>query len=108
MDADGYPDDNELEQIQAWDWKDKGHLALLDFIKARWWMPDFGWTENRQTMELHLSTGGWSGNESIIYALQQNTMFWAVHWEQSRRGGHYVFDMTRLWTETPPIDSLNL
>lgn len=42
------------------------------------------------------STGGWSGNESIIGAMQKNRMVWNFLWEQSRRGGHYVFDKRAL------------
>jgi len=43
---------------------------------------DGGW-------ELH--TGGWSGNEEIIRAMQDNRVWWGMFWESSRRGGHYEF-----------------
>jgi hypothetical protein len=42
-----------------------------------------GWT-------LCISTGGWSAHEEIISELA-DTMFWALYWEQSNRGGHYKF-----------------
>ena len=45
---------------------------------------------------LHLfriSTGGWSGNESIIRAMERNGMMWHLNWVQSRRGGHYIFEI---------------
>ena len=45
----------------------------------------------RRGRYLHLSTGGWSENESIISDLQNNYLFWTMHWVSSRRGGHYLF-----------------
>lgn len=65
---------------------------MLEFTRALWSYPDRWWTEGDI---LHLSTGGWSGNESLIYAMQENRMFWAICWESSRRGGHYTFDLSR-------------
>lgn len=46
--------------------------------------------------ELNIVTGGWSGNEMMIEALQKNQVFWAMCWKASHRGGKYVFDMERL------------
>lgn len=44
-------------------------------------------------LHLHFSTGGWSGAEDLIAALQRK--FWVnyalIEW---RRGGHYVFEVS--------------
>jgi len=41
----------------------------------------------------NISTGGWSGNESIIHEMQENSMMWHLNWVQSCRGGHYIFEL---------------
>ena len=46
-------------------------------------------TPNQAT--LYISTGGWSGNEDLIGAMQNNAMLWIMTWVSSRRGGHYTF-----------------
>ena len=91
MDTDGYPDETELAHITAWKWDNpEGWEGLLAYVKARWEYADCGyWQQRGRTYRLH--TAGWSGNESIIGALQENHMFWALCWVQSRRGGHYIF-----------------
>jgi len=40
-------------------------------------------------VELH--TGGFSANEDVIEALQDNMMFWLMWWWKTERGGHYYF-----------------
>lgn len=90
MDEDGYPDDEELKLISEWSWQDA--LGMLEFVRGLWQWPQF-WTQERD--ELYLSTGGWSGNESLIAAMQRNIGFWKTCWESSRRGGHYTFDLSR-------------
>lgn len=103
VDDDGYPTDAALELIEAWHWTDC--TGLFEFIKEIWHLRTWGWTEgDAKDLDKHhddydkdggklyfISTGGWSGNESIIRALQSNTMAWALTWVQSRRGGHYIF-----------------
>ena len=45
-------------------------------------------------LPIYISTAGWSGNESIIYAMQNNkSMLWNLTWVQSRRGGHHIFEL---------------
>lgn len=103
IDDDGYPTEAALELIEKWHWSDCD--GLLDFIKDIWHLASWGWSEiNAQDLAVDdddydkeggtlffISTGGWSGNESIITALKQNTMPWHLTWVQSRRGGHYIF-----------------
>lgn len=103
LDRDGYPTDEALDIIREWTFQ-MSDRELFDFIKSFWWMPEFGWKECEAIDELtgdtnhcyYLSTGGWSGNESIIEAMQENKwMFWHLHWVQSRRGGHYIFELRK-------------
>ncbi len=39
---------------------------------------------------LELTTGGWSENEEIIDEIL-NSWFWALWWQESKRGGYYKF-----------------
>lgn len=100
LDSDGYPTDECLQIIKNWHWSDP--KGWFNFIKEHWWAPDFGWREvdepheyreNREVHRYYLSTGGWSGNETLMRAMEQNRTIWSVHWVQSRRGGHYIFEI---------------
>lgn len=109
MDRYEYPTEEQLETIRTWDWGDFKNFdarvaRLWDYIKDLWWNVDWGWTITTVTPEDEsiltsqigwtrrlVSTGGWSGNESIIDALMDNGMFWQLCWVSSRRGGHYEF-----------------
>lgn len=91
LDDDGYPTEEALKRIAEWphtDWP-----GLLEFTQPLWKYPDRWWTEGDV---LHLSTGGWSGNEDIIRAMQKNRIFWSMCWLSSRRGGWYEFDLSRV------------
>lgn len=92
LDKDGYPTDESLQKIESWKFTNESKLrGLLDFLNDLWHWPDFGFVlKGKNILHLQLHTGGWSGNESIIFALQ-NTMFWWCFWEKSVRGGHYYF-----------------
>ena len=91
MTPEGYPDDDELRTIAKWDWHDLH--GLMAYVQRRWHYGDWGWTQdgNRFT----ISTGGWSGNEDLMRALKDNTIFWCFCWESSRRGGHYVVEIPK-------------
>ena len=84
--SDEYPREEELKTITEWpsDWP-----ALMAYVKHLWWAADWGWTQKEE--RYNISTGGWSGNESLISAMAQNFVFWAACWENHRRGGHYTF-----------------
>jgi len=107
FDADGYPTEATLRVIRKWNIKTFADCtALLDYIEKAWYMREWGWGKaKRRSREwgfkhfplsrvYHISTAGWSGNESLIGAMEKNWMFWAMTWQQSRRGGHYIFRVT--------------
>ena len=105
LDDDGYPTEVALALIS--DWRTSTPVDFRPWfalIKSAWWNPEWGWSEEGGiaddalgsrggTIRRYLiSTGGWSGNESLIGAMQKNRFAWMFTWEQSRRGGHYIFD----------------
>ena len=104
LDDDGYPTDETLKTIREWPHED-GLKELLEFVWDVWWQPDWGWKEtevpreqttpgtHRLLTNYNISTGGWSGNEDLIEALRGNNIFWLMAWQQSRRGGHYIFEL---------------
>lgn len=105
MDEDGYPTDAALDVIRLWHWTDA--KGWFKFINNLWMYREWGWKEKIEPHDLqghkgyedrlahryYISTGGWSGNESIIYAMQRNEWMWHLNWVQSRRGGHYIFEL---------------
>ena len=106
LDEDGYPTEIALEAIEKWHWDDA--RGWFEFIKPIWYFGGgWGWREEDVPHEwnklkgykdkivhrYHISTAGWSGNESIIRAMQNNDWMWHLNWVQSRRGGHYIFEL---------------
>jgi hypothetical protein len=100
LDEDGYPTNDALHLIEEWHFSDpKGFFA---FIESIWHLRSWGWTEgvgehdwdkDKEVYRYNISTAGWSGNESIIKSMQKNEMMWFLNWVQSRRGGHYIFEV---------------
>ena len=100
LDGDGYPTVHALRLISKWHYSDP--KGWFEFIKSLWQFHDFGWHESEHPHEYidgktvyryDISTAGWSGNESIIRAMEENDSIWFLVWVQSRRGGHYIFEM---------------
>lgn len=92
LDEDGYPTDEALCSIKNWPYTDVH--GLFQAIKSIWRWDDYNtYTDGCDSFEFH--TGGWSGNESIVYALEENRMVWALAWQESRRGGHYKFSIPK-------------
>jgi len=97
IDDDGYPTDETLECIKTWPFGE--YPSLMQYVTDAW--SDYGWFEQTgghfDPMEDETpwacATGGWSGNESIIGALQDNFAFWMTCWECSARGGYYEFHL---------------
>lgn len=95
MDANHYPEAHELDKIKNWPITKGADLhPFMDYIHERWKYADCGYFK-RGTKYYRLSTGGWSGNESLIGAMIENVMFWALFWESSKRGGHYMFEIRK-------------
>lgn len=105
LDDDGYPTVAALDVIKLWHWDDA--KGWFKFIEDLWAHHRFGWNEvdephewsdtkqykDRMVHRYYISTAGWSGNEFIIQAMQDNGMMWHLNWVQSRRGGHYIFEL---------------
>ncbi|TSA54221.1 MAG: hypothetical protein D4R38_02675 [Dehalococcoidia bacterium] len=89
-----YPTDKELKKIKEWPVNDLS--GIMSYIQPLWTFGDCGyWSQERNIY--YLSTTGWSGNESIIEAMQENFIFWALYWCKTKRGGHYVFASMQDW-----------
>lgn len=68
-----------------------GPQGLIDHLQKLWEWDDYiSW--DGEYLELH--TGGWSGNEMVIMALEK-TFFWFFYWQKSERGGHYYFTIPK-------------
>ena len=102
FDKEGYPTESFLEAIENCKATTPEEArALMEVIQGAWNFGDWGWSTevipdddivDHGRTRYHISTGGWSGNESIIYALKANkNFFWTIFWESSRRGGHFTF-----------------
>ena len=97
LDDGGYPTEYALDKIKNWDMLD--FPGCMEYVFKLWHWEDYRWSEEAKDeyfdhpiTRYYLSTGGWSGNESIIGAMQENQMLWFFNWVQSRRGGHYIFE----------------
>ncbi len=88
LDSDGYPTEDTLTTIATWPASQLDNL--VPFVCEAWSYPDHA-VHDKAKATLYLSTGGWSGNESIITALEKNLVFWGMCWFKSQRGGHYWF-----------------
>lgn len=101
FDGDGYPTEDTLEQIRTWpvnelaDWE-----RIIEFVHRAWTYQASFRRGTRRFREFRggslkrsyvVSTVGWSGNESLIAALEGNDLWWSLCAESWHRGGHYVF-----------------
>ena len=83
----------DLHLVRDWECtSDKNVKELIDFIYSIWEFAEEGYFKlsGKRVLKLELHTGGWSGNEEIVLALQKN-LFWFLYWQKSERGGHYYF-----------------
>jgi hypothetical protein len=102
FDPDGYPTEEALERITAWPFTTfQDAIDAMDFAGTLWSYPD-AWTVDKAFIDPDwpnspperryvFSTGGWSGNESVIEAIQENLMVESLGAWSWRRGGHYEY-----------------
>lgn len=88
-----YPTNKQLQAILYF----KGSpRQFIEYINSIWWHDGFtvksGKDDSLLVKRCTLSTWGWSGNEDIIGVMKQ-TWFWMLYWRESRRGGHYTFEI---------------
>ena len=96
LDADGYPTPASLRALRRYDPLHEPLDGFLTLLREIWYLGGFKLEGDK--LELH--TGGWSGNEDVIEALQprrpRNVNFWYLSWEWAKRGGHYGFGLSQL------------
>ena len=92
-----YPTDEELETIKNWNFLKQPLDGFLSLLESIWKYADIGFFDlsGKKILKLELHTGGWSGNENTISAIQNNYIFWMICWIKSTRGGHYYFKINR-------------
>ena len=97
IDHNGYPTEETLKKIAAFDILKDDPITFTEYLCDNWvngYPPEW----NKETGCLQLSTGGWSGCESVIAALKATPFpsFWTLYWYQSRAGGHHWFEVRRI------------
>ena len=87
IDYDGYPTEASLEELR----KCTDPKESLDAVRGYFDYVVYGdWrVKGTKKSHLHLITGGWSGCESVINAI--NPVVHGLLWESSHRGGLHVY-----------------
>jgi hypothetical protein len=97
IDHQGYPTEETLKKISEFNILTDDPIAFTEYLCENWingYPPKY----DKKHGTLQLSTGGWSGCESIISALKNSKKYptyWMMFWYSSRVGGHYVFHNIR-------------
>ena len=93
FDADGYSTEETLEIVRKW--KIASNFAIRDllaYVEKAWRYPFRIRRGGRGRKRwIYIATHGWSGNEELVGALQDNAIFWALCWLESHRGGGFKF-----------------
>lgn len=101
VDDDDYPTDATLRAVRNYS---GSVLEFFATLKSIWHLASWGWHEENgfqfgfrkkdyKVRRFHISTAGWSGNESLIEAMRGNYFLWHFSWVQERVGGHYIFEV---------------
>ena len=97
FDSNGYPTEELLDYISRLSPLEHDPFEIAEYINECWHWNNMSRWINRNSHEgcWTISTGGWSGNESIISALRKS-LWWMCYWYQERAGGHFWFKIKRL------------
>ena len=92
----GYPTEEFLLWIKNFNPFQHDLLSFIQIIMDNWNHGNYGYKLKRKykkknSFELH--TLGWSGNKSIISALENNDYFFLLYWRKTIVGGHYYFKL---------------
>jgi hypothetical protein len=97
MDKHGYPDENDLKEVRilSGSFKEEGSnlnvFQLIETLQELWrWENYIDFHKTDKEWSLQISTGGWSGHETVMSELE-GSLFWFMHWQKSLRGGHFWF-----------------
>lgn len=89
IDKDGYPTEESLLDIEERHISsDQEVINVLEEIKNAWKYKD--WAKKISDELYQFSTGGWSGNELMIFAFENNVMCQVYCKIFSIEGGHYL------------------
>lgn len=90
FDGDGYPTAAALRRLSKWPAEDL--RGALEYAAGLWHWPNY---VRRRGRRYTFITGGWSGNESVMAALERNLFLYAVCWEASFRGGKHIYELPK-------------
>jgi len=88
LDSDNYPTEEFLEWIKTYDTIKEPVLELIQEVWLAFQQMGRAWVDDNV---YSFATLGWSGNEAMIMALNENRLFWAMYWQSSERGGLHIF-----------------
>jgi hypothetical protein len=101
FDASGYPSEDTLHTIRTWPADDAA--SCLEYVRRAW--SDYGSVRDTLSIGersvlgadrgrfLRFATGGWSGNEDLIGALDANVAVSARTWRMTARGGVHIYEV---------------
>ncbi|WP_159601627.1 hypothetical protein [Agromyces humi] len=86
---DGYPTSEDLERIHGFRGSPE---QLVELISGLWRPEDFVTvTPGDDAVKVRFVTGGWSGNEELIGALDRTML--RLFWSKSERGGLHEYEI---------------
>lgn len=89
-----YPTEEQLQKIREWDdYRDL--IGLIDYIEDIY--PTYGFIKRtgKRVQRVVFVTGGWSGCEDIISAMDRSVGL-MMAWESSHRGGKHIYKVRNL------------